>query len=126
MPPRPRRRRPVTFATAVGALAFIMPGLALAKYYVRTRDHWLVGYSFLISAVTFLFYGHDKLQAKHMNYRTPEKYLHVLAMMGGWPGALIGQHYFRHKTRKTAFLIPFWGIVLGWQFLLFVLYFGVI
>ncbi|MCE7524423.1 DUF1294 domain-containing protein [Alloalcanivorax xenomutans] len=39
---------------------------------------------------------------------------------GGWPGALLAQRVFRHKTRKTSFQVVFYLVVaanlgaLGW------------
>jgi uncharacterized membrane protein YsdA (DUF1294 family) len=42
----------------------------------------------------------------------PERTLHVLAFCGGWPGALLGQRQFRHKTSKMSFLIVFWSLVM--------------
>jgi uncharacterized membrane protein YsdA (DUF1294 family) len=83
--------------------------------YTRTGLLVPLAYISIISAVTFLFYGYDKLQARNLEWRVRETTLHVLAILGGWPGALVGQHYFQHKTRKTAFLLPFWAIILGWQ-----------
>jgi uncharacterized membrane protein YsdA (DUF1294 family) len=41
----------------------------------------------------------------------PEHTLQILAFLGGWPGALIGQRRFHHKTKKLAFLIVFWLVV---------------
>ena len=47
--------------------------------------------------------------------------LHGLEAAGGWPGALVAQRVFRHKTRKRSFQIIFWLIVLahlafwGWR-----------
>jgi uncharacterized membrane protein YsdA (DUF1294 family) len=35
----------------------------------------------------------------------------VLALAGGWPGAVLGQRHFRHKTRKVSFLLTFWAVV---------------
>lgn len=34
-----------------------------------------------------------------------------MALLGGWPGALLGQRQFRHKTKKLSFLIVFWLVV---------------
>ncbi len=65
---------------------------------------WVVG----ISVVAFLFYGWDKHQAKNDGWRVPEKRLHALAFLGGWPGAMLGQQFFRHKTQKTDFKIANW------------------
>jgi uncharacterized membrane protein YsdA (DUF1294 family) len=41
----------------------------------------------------------------------PERTLHLLALLGGWPGAILGQRHFRHKTRKVSFLFAFWAVV---------------
>ena len=40
-----------------------------------------------------------------------ERTLHLMAFLGGWPGALIGQRQFRHKTQKVSFRIVFWILV---------------
>jgi uncharacterized membrane protein YsdA (DUF1294 family) len=63
----------------------------------------------VVSVTTFLVYGWDKRQAKTNGRRVPEKRLHLLAVLGGWPGALMGQSYFRHKTQKLEFKIVTWG-----------------
>ena len=60
------------------------------------------------SVAAFLMYGWDKRQAKTDGWRVPEKRLHALAFLGGWPGALFGQSYFRHKTQKNEFRIMTW------------------
>ena len=56
------------------------------------------------SIITFIFYGYDKIQAKRNGRRVPEKYLHWLALSGGFPGGWLGRSVFRHKTRKRIFL----------------------
>ena len=38
---------------------------------------------------------------------TPERTLHLLALLGGWPGAILARRRFRHKTMKVPFLIAF-------------------
>ncbi len=65
-----------------------------------------------ISLVTFVQYGWDKRQAKKQKRRIPEKRLHLLALLGGTPGALLGQLFFRHKTKKKRFQVVFIGVVL--------------
>lgn len=65
----------------------------------------------LASAVTFVLYAYDKQQARHGRWRTPEKVLHGVELLGGWPGALVAQQVFRHKTRKVSFQVWFWLIV---------------
>ncbi len=63
------------------------------------------------SGASFLAYGFDKGRAATGGRRVPERTLHLLAVVGGWPGALAGQRRFRHKTRKIPFLIVFWSLV---------------
>jgi uncharacterized membrane protein YsdA (DUF1294 family) len=65
----------------------------------------------LMSLITFACYGWDKRQARHARQRISENRLHMLALLGGWPGALFGRQVFRHKTQKTWFTIKTWGIV---------------
>jgi uncharacterized membrane protein YsdA (DUF1294 family) len=65
-----------------------------------------------MSIITFVFYGYDKLQAIRNRSRVPELILHILALLGGTPGAFIGQLAFKHKTKKPRFLIIFIAIVL--------------
>jgi uncharacterized membrane protein YsdA (DUF1294 family) len=117
MPPRQRahRHRPITAATIAGVLSFVLPTMNLIRLCWRRGSLVPFAYHLGISGVTFLFYGYDKMQARNLEWRVKEVTLHMLELLGGWPGALIGQHFFQHKTRKTAFQIPFWMIVAGWQ-----------
>jgi len=65
----------------------------------------------LVSLVSLLLYWQDKQQARTQAWRTPEKVLHASELCGGWPGALVAQQLFRHKTRKVSYQATFWGIV---------------
>lgn len=65
-----------------------------------------------MSVLTFFLYWRDKHQARNEGWRTPEKVLHGAELLGGWPGGLIGQQAFRHKTRKLSYQTMFWLIVL--------------
>ncbi|MFC6338757.1 DUF1294 domain-containing protein [Pseudomonas sp. CCM 7891] len=71
----------------------------------------LVAYSG-VSIVAFFLYWSDKRKARTDSWRTPENVLHAVELAGGWPGALIAQQVFRHKTRKVSYQVVFWGIVL--------------
>ena len=62
----------------------------------------------MLSLITFLIYAKDKLAARKDTWRTPEKTLHILSLLGGWPGALLAHRYLRHKSQKKAFRIVFW------------------
>ncbi|MCW8279158.1 DUF1294 domain-containing protein [Pseudomonas sp. PCH199] len=71
----------------------------------------LVAYG-IVSVLAFLLYWSDKHKARTDQWRTPENVLHALEFAGGWPGALLAQQVFRHKTRKISFQLVFWLIVL--------------
>jgi uncharacterized membrane protein YsdA (DUF1294 family) len=64
------------------------------------------------SLIAFVAYALDKAAARAGRWRTQESTLHLLALIGGWPGALLAQRQFRHKTAKTSFLVIFWATVL--------------
>ena len=72
------------------------------------------------SIAAFLAYWIDKNAARQNRWRIPENNLHLLALLGGWPGALAAQRIFRHKSAKASFQTFFWITVilnclaLGW------------
>ncbi len=63
---------------------------------------------FLMSVLTLAFYAWDKRQAGRDGWRVPENRLHLLSLLGGWPGGLLGQRWLRHKTVKARFRFVFW------------------
>lgn len=80
---------------------------------------WLQGISLIplsaygiVSLLAFLLYWSDKRKARTDSWRTPENVLHAVELAGGWPGALVAQQVFRHKTRKVSYQVLFWAIVL--------------
>lgn len=64
------------------------------------------------SAVTFAAYAIDKSAAQNGRWRTSEGTLHLLSLIGGWPGALVAQSVLRHKSRKQPFRMVFWLTVI--------------
>jgi len=56
-----------------------------------------------LSLVLFALYGIDKAAARAGRRRIPESTLHLISLAGGWPGAMVGQRVFRHKTQKQPF-----------------------
>ncbi len=65
-----------------------------------------------LSILTFFVYALDKTAAKKGTWRTQESTLHLFALAGGWPGALIAQQKLRHKSKKKEFRFLFWVTVL--------------
>ena len=61
-----------------------------------------------VSTVTFLTYGVDKAAAVRGARRIPESFLHLLGLLGGWPGAFAAMRIFRHKSRKISFRLGVW------------------
>ncbi len=71
-----------------------------------------VGAGYLVSsAATFVMYGLDKSRARRGGHRISERTLHLMELLGGWPGGWIGQAYWRHKRRKFSYLLVFYAIV---------------
>ncbi|MFT7724521.1 MAG: cold shock and DUF1294 domain-containing protein [Roseateles sp.] len=73
---------------------------------------WVAGLYLAVSAATFLAYAADKSAASSGAWRTPESTLHMLAVAGGWPGALLAQQLLRHKSTKQPFRQVFWATAL--------------
>lgn len=87
---------------AIGSMLMWWRGISLIP---------LVAYG-IVSLLAFLLYWHDKRKARADSWRTPENVLHAIELAGGWPGALLAQQVFRHKTRKVSYQLVFWIIVL--------------
>ncbi|SEE63868.1 MULTISPECIES: DUF1294 domain-containing protein [Pseudomonas] len=85
-----------------GSLSFWLRGISLIP---------LAAYG-IVSVLAFFLYWRDKRKARTDSWRTPENVLHAVELAGGWPGALLAQQVFRHKTRKVSFQLLFWMIVL--------------
>jgi len=86
----------VFLAMLIGAAWWHMLPIAIAGLYLA------------LSLCTFFTYAVDKSAAKRGKWRTKESTLHLMSLMGGWPGALFAQHLLRHKSVKTAFRKLFW------------------
>jgi len=65
------------------------------------------------SLISLCLYGRDKYAAVHNRWRISEATLHFWSLGGGWPGALVGQRLFNHKTSKRPFRTVFWCTVFG-------------
>ena len=65
----------------------------------------------VMSLIAFCAMGWDKRRARLAKRRIPEHVLHMFELLGGWPGSLIGQRTFHHKTRKLMYQSVFWAAV---------------
>ncbi|WP_243077285.1 DUF1294 domain-containing protein [Microbacterium sp. SS28] len=90
----------VVFAATFGAASVILD-----------LPWWMPALYGALSLVAFAAYGLDKRAARRSAPRTSERTLLTLGLLGGWPGALVAQQVFRHKTRKRTFRRAFWGTV---------------
>lgn len=77
-----------------------------------------------INVATILLYFHDKRMSRSGGRRIPENYLHILAIIGGTPGAFIGQVLFHHKTRNKRFRSIFWMIAIMQVLILTMVWWG--
>ena len=60
-------------------------------------------YLAIMNTVCFAAFARDKRAARAGRRRIAEKRLLGLALLGGSMGALLGQHWLHHKTRKEPF-----------------------
>ncbi|WP_027328744.1 DUF1294 domain-containing protein [Marinimicrobium agarilyticum] len=93
-------------------LLAILAALAIASYYFGFTPIALSLLLIVFSLITYGLYAKDKAAAQKNEWRVSERTLHIAALLGGWPGALLAQSRLRHKTRKTRFRVVFWLTVL--------------
>lgn len=75
--------------------------------------------SLALNLLLFWIYWQDKHAARNGAWRTEEKTLHTLALLGGWPAAWLAQRVLRHKSSKPRFQQAYWMTVLcHWTLLL--------
>ena len=102
-------RRPSRMPRA--ALGIIALALAAAAAAMGLLPPLLFAVYLVVSGVSYLLYAEDKSAARYKHQRTPENTLHLADLLGGWPGALIAQQQFHHKTLKQPFQTIFWVTV---------------
>jgi uncharacterized membrane protein YsdA (DUF1294 family) len=114
-------------AATLTAVALILSGgvifIALTSVMLRrpgqTDGRYLsmILIAYLVTSIaTFLLYGYDKRAADQAkDARIRGRSLHLLELLGGWPGAFLGVRYYRHKTdwrEEFQFKITTWLIAL--------------
>jgi uncharacterized membrane protein YsdA (DUF1294 family) len=110
---RPFRPAPIGIGAwiAFGVL-LVLPAIALGRLALSTEWPVFAGLPVIVSLLTFLAYRSDKKRAQTGEWRVSEATLHLMELTGGWPGALLAQRRYRHKTSKVSFQVAFWLIVL--------------
>ncbi|WP_229276042.1 DUF1294 domain-containing protein [Agromyces kandeliae] len=102
--------RPLPAALSWGVLSAFAAALALGLI-LDVVPWWLAAWYGAASLVAVAAYGADKAAARRAAPRVAEQTLHLVDAAGGWPGALVAQQLFRHKTRKRSFRRAFWATV---------------
>lgn len=109
----------VAVLIAATALAAVCAAAMMGRLPIWVAFLYLGG-----SLFAFLSYALDKSAARRGRWRVSEEKLQALALVGGWPGALVAQRWLRHKSRKTSFQVTFWLAVALNCAALFWLYLG--
>jgi uncharacterized membrane protein YsdA (DUF1294 family)/cold shock CspA family protein len=95
------------------AVLMVLPFLAGLKLPVAA---WAVPAAMLVASVAaWRVYRSDKKAAEAGAWRVSETMLHLLELIGGWPGAFLAQKRYRHKTRKASYQGIFQSIVFLYQ-----------
>ena len=75
------------------------------KQLILSENFWI--YLIIINVIGFAAMWLDKRKAQHGEWRTPEKTLFTITLLGGGIGTILGMYTFRHKTKKLYFTIGF-------------------
>ncbi|GGI53485.1 DUF1294 domain-containing protein [Oxalicibacterium solurbis] len=80
------------------------------RWYVAT---WLLVPAVygVLSLISFSVYASDKRAACRGERRIAERTLHLVDLMGGWPGGWLAQKSLRHKCSKRSFQKIYWVTV---------------
>jgi len=109
MPARARPRTPPNRLDPASLAALALFALAYAFVaLVRGLPAWTHLLYAGASAMSLVLYAVDKLAARAGRDRIPESVLLWLGLLGGWPGAIVAQQAWRHKTVKRSFRVRFW------------------
>lgn len=76
----------------------------------------------ILSLVSAAMHWVDKRRASRGRRRIPERSLHSIELVGGWPGAVLMTRAIGHKTAKARYMWTLYAIglghVAGWMLLL--------
>jgi uncharacterized membrane protein YsdA (DUF1294 family)/cold shock CspA family protein len=103
-------------------VAVIFLGFVAGSAFAGELPFAVLGLYLGTSTIAYVAYALDKSAARNNRWRTQESTLHLVGLIGGWPGALAAQRLLRHKSKKASFQVAFWATVvlncgaLGWLF----------
>ncbi|GAC19980.1 DUF1294 domain-containing protein [Paraglaciecola arctica] len=94
-----------------GVFTIIFCAVVLLSTFSGKLPAIVVGLYIVMSVITFTAYAIDKSAAQNDRWRTQESTLHMLSLIGGWPGAFFAQKKLRHKSSKKEFKRVYWVTV---------------
>lgn len=110
-------KRAWTFGPALAWLLASAIALGISAWFTKPWPVWYVAvYALFVlvgSGIAFVAYWLDKKAAEASRRRIPENTLHLMALLGGWPGAVIAQQLLRHKSSKGSFRVALASIVIA-------------
>jgi uncharacterized membrane protein YsdA (DUF1294 family) len=105
---RAKRQHQGQWRIGLGISALLL--LTMAALLQKVPDFVLVLY-LAMSVLAYSLYAYDKRAAQQGRWRISEQTLQQVALLCGWPGALIAQTRLHHKTVKMRFQVAFWLMV---------------
>ncbi len=96
------------FGLGFGLLALVIAGPLFLFLVTGTSLPLYLSWVVALSGATFVTFMVDKVNASRRgSFRAPEMLLHLLTLLGGFPGAWAGMVFGRHKTKHPVF----WGVL---------------
>lgn len=87
-----------------------LPAWAVARTLPERLASAVAGWGLAVSLFTYLRYAWDKRQARAQGWRESEVGLHLMELIGGWPGAYLAHRRLRHKSAKGTY--QFWFVLI--------------
>lgn len=100
--------RPAAGAGLAYALMLLWAGMIAWGLWAQRLPLWVLGALAALNVLTLCVYAADKNAAQRGGWRTSEKNLHTLSLLGGWPAAWLAQQSMRHKSSKAEFRAMYW------------------
>src|SRR5690554_746121 len=81
----------------------VITGINICEKFIRGLSDmylWILLYFAMINLIGYIIMWRDKKAAKRNSWRTSEKMIFQIALIGGAAGIYVGMRHFRHKTQK--------------------------